>query len=250
MKGPEELCERLVQLSFAKIINSRNEKGGAKLRKNLLILHLLQRARLEQRSRSEYSPPFASIDSYPDSSGDCSSDSDSDSFMDSSMMPMTASDGIDWSSDVPDSSGDTPVDMSLKSMSIKHDTDEESGAAGSSNTASICNLSSGSRILTPSTIATNSSLTTSMTSEAATAAPADSDAGGGRNCDENVIRGAQVPTDSVTSKRKRRDEDEIQSKRVCERSINLISVLTAAAAPQVPCPPCPAMPLPVLTCES
>lgn len=47
----EEMCERLIQLSFAKIVNSKNERGGARLRKNLLILHLLQKARTEQRTR-------------------------------------------------------------------------------------------------------------------------------------------------------------------------------------------------------
>jgi len=47
----EEMCEKLIQLSFVKIVSSKSERGGARLRKNLLILHLLQRARLEQRNR-------------------------------------------------------------------------------------------------------------------------------------------------------------------------------------------------------
>lgn len=47
----EEICEKLIQLSFVKIVSSKSERGGARLRKNLLILHLLQRARLEQRNR-------------------------------------------------------------------------------------------------------------------------------------------------------------------------------------------------------
>jgi hypothetical protein len=47
----EEMCEKLIQLSFAKIVNSKSERGGARLHKNLLILHLLQKARWEQRSR-------------------------------------------------------------------------------------------------------------------------------------------------------------------------------------------------------
>lgn len=47
----EEMCEKLIQLSFAKIVNSKSERGGARLHKNLLILHLLQKARWEQRNR-------------------------------------------------------------------------------------------------------------------------------------------------------------------------------------------------------
>jgi len=47
----EEMCEKLIQLSFAKIVNSKSERGGARLHKNLLILHLLQKARFEQRNR-------------------------------------------------------------------------------------------------------------------------------------------------------------------------------------------------------
>lgn len=46
------MCDRLIQLSFAKIVNSKNERGGAKLRKNLLILRLLQNARNEIKFRS------------------------------------------------------------------------------------------------------------------------------------------------------------------------------------------------------
>lgn len=43
-----EVCNRLISLSCAKMVNSKNERGGAKLRRNLLILHLLRRARSEQ----------------------------------------------------------------------------------------------------------------------------------------------------------------------------------------------------------
>lgn len=46
-----EICEKLIQLSFVKIVSSKSERGGARLRKNLLILRLLQKARLEQRNR-------------------------------------------------------------------------------------------------------------------------------------------------------------------------------------------------------
>jgi len=45
----EDSFQRLIQVSFAKIVSSKHERGGAKLRKNLLVLHLLQRARNEQR---------------------------------------------------------------------------------------------------------------------------------------------------------------------------------------------------------
>uniref|UniRef100_A0A915HZU4 Uncharacterized protein n=1 Tax=Romanomermis culicivorax TaxID=13658 RepID=A0A915HZU4_ROMCU len=47
------MCERLIQVSFSKIVSSKSERGGAKLRKNLLILHLLQRARTEQKSNTK-----------------------------------------------------------------------------------------------------------------------------------------------------------------------------------------------------
>lgn len=45
----DEMYQRLIQVSFAKIVNSKHERGGAKLHKNLLVLHLLQKARSEQR---------------------------------------------------------------------------------------------------------------------------------------------------------------------------------------------------------
>ncbi len=41
----EELCQKLVQLSFTKIAISKRQRGGAKLFKNLLILHLIQEIR-------------------------------------------------------------------------------------------------------------------------------------------------------------------------------------------------------------
>lgn len=44
-----EVCNRLIRLSCAKMVNSRSERGGAKLHKNLLILHLLRKARDEQK---------------------------------------------------------------------------------------------------------------------------------------------------------------------------------------------------------
>lgn len=43
-----EVCNRLIRLSCAKMVNSKNERGGAKLHRSLLILHLLRRARSEQ----------------------------------------------------------------------------------------------------------------------------------------------------------------------------------------------------------
>ncbi|VDP06057.1 unnamed protein product [Soboliphyme baturini] len=47
----DEICEKLIQLSFSKIVNSKSERGGARLRKNLLIIHVLQKARFEQQYR-------------------------------------------------------------------------------------------------------------------------------------------------------------------------------------------------------
>lgn len=44
-----EVCNRLIRLSCAKMVNSKHERGGAKLHRNLLILHLLRRARNEQK---------------------------------------------------------------------------------------------------------------------------------------------------------------------------------------------------------
>jgi len=45
-------CQHLIQLSFAKIISSKNVKGGASLHKSLMVLHVLQKAREEQKCRS------------------------------------------------------------------------------------------------------------------------------------------------------------------------------------------------------
>uniref|UniRef100_A0A915Q000 Uncharacterized protein n=1 Tax=Setaria digitata TaxID=48799 RepID=A0A915Q000_9BILA len=44
-----EVCNRLIRLSCAKMVNAKSERGGAKLHRNLLILHLLRRARDEQK---------------------------------------------------------------------------------------------------------------------------------------------------------------------------------------------------------
>ncbi len=46
-----EVCQKLIRLSFAKIVSSKHERGGAKLHRNLLILHLLQKARIEQNHK-------------------------------------------------------------------------------------------------------------------------------------------------------------------------------------------------------
>lgn len=45
----QEVCQKLIRLSFAKIVSSKNTRGGAKLHRNLLILHLLQKARTNHR---------------------------------------------------------------------------------------------------------------------------------------------------------------------------------------------------------
>lgn len=42
--GPLE-TNRLIQVSCEKIVNSRNERGGAKLHRNLMIVHLIRKAR-------------------------------------------------------------------------------------------------------------------------------------------------------------------------------------------------------------
>ncbi|VDN07263.1 unnamed protein product [Thelazia callipaeda] len=44
-----EVCNRLIRLSCAKMVSSKTERGGAKLHRNLLILHLLRKARDEQK---------------------------------------------------------------------------------------------------------------------------------------------------------------------------------------------------------
>ncbi|EFO24979.1 hypothetical protein LOAG_03504 [Loa loa] len=44
-----EVCNRLIRLSCAKMVNSKSERGGAKLHRNLLILHLLRKARDKQK---------------------------------------------------------------------------------------------------------------------------------------------------------------------------------------------------------
>lgn len=61
-----EVCNRLIRLSCAKMVNSKHERGGAKLHRNLLILHLLRRARNEQKRFPSSSPE--GMMSSPDSS--------------------------------------------------------------------------------------------------------------------------------------------------------------------------------------
>ncbi|KAL1244643.1 Immediate early response like-protein [Trichinella spiralis] len=46
-----EMCEKLIELSFAKIVSSKSGRGGTSLRKNLLIVQVLHRAKMEQRRR-------------------------------------------------------------------------------------------------------------------------------------------------------------------------------------------------------
>ncbi|KRZ13189.1 hypothetical protein T11_10223, partial [Trichinella zimbabwensis] len=46
-----EMCEKLIELSFAKIVSSKSGRGGTSLRKNLLIVQVLHRAKMEQRKR-------------------------------------------------------------------------------------------------------------------------------------------------------------------------------------------------------
>lgn len=41
-------AQRLAQVSFAKIINSKQQKGGTRLHKHLLVLHILQKIRTLQ----------------------------------------------------------------------------------------------------------------------------------------------------------------------------------------------------------
>lgn len=63
------MCQKLIQMSFAKIVNSKHERGGAKLHKNLLILRVLQKARTEHR-RSSDSPTEMDFTSFS-SEQDC-----------------------------------------------------------------------------------------------------------------------------------------------------------------------------------
>jgi hypothetical protein len=44
-----EICQRFIRLSCEKMLNARHERGGAKLHRNLLILHLLRKARTESK---------------------------------------------------------------------------------------------------------------------------------------------------------------------------------------------------------
>ncbi|MFH4973452.1 hypothetical protein AB6A40_000161 [Gnathostoma spinigerum] len=56
-----EICNHLIRLSCAKMMSSQNERGGAKLHRNLLILHLLRRARDEQKRSPSSSPPNSCV---------------------------------------------------------------------------------------------------------------------------------------------------------------------------------------------
>ncbi|KRX96302.1 hypothetical protein T4E_4205, partial [Trichinella pseudospiralis] len=71
-----EMCEKLIELSFAKIVSSKSGRGGTSLRKNLLIVQVLHRAKMEQRKRqflqtSSYgklvNPSYGCESSSPDS---------------------------------------------------------------------------------------------------------------------------------------------------------------------------------------
>lgn len=44
-----EICQRFIRLSCEKMLNARHERGGAKLHRNLLILHLLRKARTDSK---------------------------------------------------------------------------------------------------------------------------------------------------------------------------------------------------------
>ena len=39
------ICKKIIQLSFQKIYDSKTQRGGVKMLRNLLILHVLQKAR-------------------------------------------------------------------------------------------------------------------------------------------------------------------------------------------------------------
>lgn len=64
-----EVCSRLIRLSCAKMVNSKNERGGAKLHRNLLILHLLRRARSEQNKPMVAAPDLLNLTPREDCSG-------------------------------------------------------------------------------------------------------------------------------------------------------------------------------------
>lgn len=49
MEDLGDVCTQLIKVSCVKMLNSRNERGGAKLHKNLLILNVLKTARHEQK---------------------------------------------------------------------------------------------------------------------------------------------------------------------------------------------------------
>ncbi|OUC41463.1 hypothetical protein D917_03345 [Trichinella nativa] len=60
-----EMCEKLIELSFAKIVSSKSGRGGTSLRKNLLIVQVLHRAKMEQRRRlHKFSMSVRSRDLY------------------------------------------------------------------------------------------------------------------------------------------------------------------------------------------
>ncbi|KHN75996.1 hypothetical protein Tcan_18182 [Toxocara canis] len=92
-----EVCSRLIRLSCAKMVNSKHERGGAKLHRNLLILHLLRRARNEQKR---------SAPSSLDSSDNC--------------PELSAAQAVVESSERADDSDDDEVDVEQCDKSTGH----------------------------------------------------------------------------------------------------------------------------------
>jgi len=88
-------CQHLIQLSFAKIISSKGVKGGASLHKSLMVLHVLQKAREEQKCRSPCSSNSSDeeLDQEMRSSeeGDEVDDDDDDSSAAAGMTPLDSS---------------------------------------------------------------------------------------------------------------------------------------------------------------
>uniref|UniRef100_A0A914ZJY2 SERTA domain-containing protein n=1 Tax=Parascaris univalens TaxID=6257 RepID=A0A914ZJY2_PARUN len=85
-----EVCNRLIRLSCAKMVNSKHERGGAKLHRNLLILHLLRRARNEQKRSTPSSP-----DDLDSSSELCSGSADTTESAQSSVSGDAKDVGVD-----------------------------------------------------------------------------------------------------------------------------------------------------------
>lgn len=44
-------CTKVMQISFEKIVSSKQQRGGARLHRNLMVLHVLQKARDQARQR-------------------------------------------------------------------------------------------------------------------------------------------------------------------------------------------------------